>query len=131
MCLMPYYINFGKILVLVVLVGILIAISVGEWDWGELEDNGWIHHDNIKTVYSLGWINGEYKHCTNINAKNDEPYVLCDDAKIEERGKVFKVRFYGRTHKPELPFETTFDWRCRKNGDEDPVITCRSTSKKY
>ena len=117
--------DFGRILVLVVLIGILFAIAVGEGNWGEFEDMGWIHHDNLTTVYSRGWINGEYKHCTNINAKNDEPYLLCDDAKFEEKGRVFKVRFYGRTYKPELPFETTFDWRCRKNGDEDPAITCR------
>ena len=122
--------KFGKVLVLIVLAGILVTIGVGEGGWGELKDNGWTYRDNLATVYSRGWINGEYKHCANVNAKNDEPYLLCDDAKIEETGKVFKVRFYGRTYKPELPFETTFDWRCRKNGDEDPTITCRSTLKK-
>jgi hypothetical protein len=34
---------------------------------------------------------------------------------------------YGRTYQFELPPEKTFDWRCRKNADDDPSITCERT----
>lgn len=83
----------------------------------------------MTTVYMHNWVNGEYKHCSNINANNhDEPFLMCDDAKLDdESGKIFNVRFYGRTHHPELRSATQFDWDwdCRRDNDSEPMFVCR------
>jgi hypothetical protein len=34
---------------------------------GELEDTGWVHHDKMTTIYTHNWVNGEHKHCSNVN----------------------------------------------------------------
>jgi hypothetical protein len=126
-----YSSGIGCSLIILIAVAICIAVYTGAWDLGELEDTGWIHHDKITTVFSRDWVTGEYKHCSNVNANNhDEPYLLCDGANLEENGKVFKVRFYGRTYQTEAPFETTIDWRCRRNSSEDPIITCERVEQK-
>jgi hypothetical protein len=116
-------VGFGCALVLVVVIAIFIAVYKGGWDLGELEDTGWVHHDKMCTVYSRDWTNGEYKDCGNVNVETNEPRLLCD-GDVEKKGMLFKVRFYGRTYQSELPSVTTLDWRCRKNGGDDPVITC-------
>jgi hypothetical protein len=125
------YLGLGCGLILVIAIAIFIAVYTGVWDLGELEDTGWVHHDKITTVFSRDWVTGEYKHCSNVNANNhEEPYLLCDGANLDEKGKVFEVRFYGRTYQPEWAFETTFDWRCRRNADDDPTITCKRVAQK-
>lgn len=90
------------------------------WDSGKLENVGWIYHDKMTTVYVHNWMNGEYKHCRNINANNhDKPFLMCDDAKLdEEEGKVFDVRFYGRTYE-------AFDWNCKRSDGSEPMIVCK------
>jgi hypothetical protein len=111
---------------LLIFAAIFVAVKFGDEIWGGLEDMGWIYHDKMTTVYMHNWANGEYKHCTNINANNnDKPYLACDDAKLaDEPGKVFNVRFYGKTYQAELPFQTTFDWSCQRK-DDDPTIVCK------
>jgi hypothetical protein len=97
------------------------------WDTGQFENLGWVYHDKMTTVYGHNWVSGEYKHCSNINANNhDKPFLMCDDAKLdEEPGKVFDVRFYGRTYDEKLPLETTFDWNCKRSDGSDPMIVCK------
>ena len=109
-----------------------IWVLFGMWDTGEFENLRWVYHDKMTTVYMHNWLNGEYKHCSNINANNhDKPFLMCDDAKLdEEPGKVFNVRFYGRTYQPELPFETTFDWSCKRGDGSDPMFVCKRQSSK-
>jgi hypothetical protein len=38
--------------------------------------------------------------------------------------KEFKVRFYGLTYDESKPEASYHNWKCRKNGDSDPTITC-------
>jgi hypothetical protein len=125
---------FG-IFVLIVLFLVLVFVAydeeVNKWSLGDLEHATWIYHDKMTTVYVHNWVNGEYKHCSNINANNhDKPYLMCDDANLDtEPGKVFDVRFYGLTYDEKLPFTTTFDWNC-KRGDSEPMIVCKRTTEK-
>lgn len=110
------------------LLGGLLALWSGPRIWEYLNESV-IQHDKLATVYSRDWANGEYKQCTNVNAKTEEPYLQCDDLTLTEKGKVFKVRFYGQTYVAENRFETLHYWRCRKNGYEDPAITCDAVKK--
>lgn len=105
----------------VVVVG--LVVWGGLVSWNALDESGYIYHDKITTVYGHDWTDGEYKECSNVNAKTDEPYLQCDDLNLIEKGKVFKVRFYGQTYAPEKPFETIHEWKCRKDGG-DPSIAC-------
>ena len=93
----------------------------------DLSDSGYLYHDKMALVYSRGWQAGEYKRCTNVNAEAgaERPYLQCVDPSLGEEGKVFKVRFYGRTYVDQKPFETLFYWTCRKNEGGDPSITCK------
>jgi ribosomal protein L37E len=116
--------DYSWVFVLIVVVAIFIGAYSG--NWGELDDAGWVHHDEMTTIYSHNWVNGEHKHCSNVNANNDDkPFLMCDDARLaNEEGKVFEVRFYGRTYEPKLLSETTFDWDCKRN-DTEPMFTCK------
>jgi hypothetical protein len=122
---------FLGILLFVVVVFVAYDEEVNKWKLGDLEHAKWIYHDKITTVYVHNWVNGEYKHCSNINANNhDKPFLMCDDAKLDtEPGKVFDVRFYGRTFDERFPFQTTFDWNC-KRADSEPMIVCKRTTEK-
>ena len=125
---------FG-IFVLVVLVLVLVFVAyneeVNKWNIANLEEADWIYHDKMTIVFMHNWVNGEYKHCSNINAnRHDRPVLMCDDMKIDtDTPKVFDVRFYGRTYEEKLPFGTTFDWNC-KRGDSEPMIVCKRTPEK-
>ncbi len=101
-----------------------LVVWGGQALWEHLDESGYIYHDKMTTVYSRDWASGEYKECSNVNAKTDELYLQCDDLTLAEKGRVFKVRFYGQTYVAERPFEALHYWKCRKNGESDPVIIC-------
>jgi len=103
-------------LILTLLVG---GVSV----WNYLDESGYIYHDKMTLVSSKGWTNGEYKDCSSLNAKPEEPYLECAGL-FGGESKEFKVRFYGQPRVLDKPENYTFAWKCRKNGDSDPTITC-------
>jgi hypothetical protein len=118
--------GYGCVAGLIGVAVVSILLYNGNADLGDLENTGWVHHDKMTTIYSHNWVNGEHKHCSNANSKNnDKPFLMCDDARLaNEDGKVFEVRFYGRTYQSELPSETTFDWDCKRIDNENPMFTC-------
>jgi hypothetical protein len=80
-------------------------------------------HDELTTLASGPWANGEYKDCTSLNFK--EPKVLMTgDGVFGVEGKVFKVRFYGLTRFEDKPESFQCNWQRRKNDDGDPAVTC-------
>jgi hypothetical protein len=100
---------------------VLAAVGLALWDYAK--EQGYLYHDEMTTVSSRFWTKGEYKNCTSINAKRNEPFLECyrsDGGDVKE----FKVRFYGPTQSKDKPEPFLFDWKCRKNGDEDPTMTC-------
>jgi hypothetical protein len=99
----------------------LLVGGVSLWDY--LDELGYIHHDKMTQVSSKGWTNGEYKDCSSVNAKPEEPYLECAGF-LGGEAKEFKVRFYGQTRVADKPENYMFTWKCRKNGDTDPTITC-------
>jgi hypothetical protein len=103
---------------------LILALLVGGVSlWDYLDQSGYIYHDKMTLVSSKGWTNGEYKDCSSANAKAEEPYLECAGFSGGE-AKEFKVRFYGQTRIVDKPESYTFTWKCRKNGDADPTITC-------
>jgi len=121
--------------VLVVIVLLVVGALGGVAIWDRLDQAGHIPHDEKTIVYSSDWQNGEYKTCSTLNGngyKSPEhsarpQNILCDggvpSGRLED-GKVFKVRFWGRTYIKTEPLETSLLWNCRKNGGDDPSITC-------
>jgi hypothetical protein len=114
-----------------------IFVSITLWLW--MDDSGYIPHDEMTIVYSPDWQFGEYKSCTTLNGAKPQN-ILCDggvpSGRIEE-GKVFKVRFWGRTYDegkaavggaPDIA-PTLFYWNCRKNDGGDPSFTCEQAPK--
>ena len=86
-------------------------------------------------VYSPDWQIGEYKTCSTLNGNGDKSpehstrpqNIFCEGGVPSGRpedGKVFKVRFWGRTYIKSEPFEKYMLWNCRKNGGGDPSVTC-------
>ena len=92
------------------------------WDSGklDLEQMGWWHHDAMTTVFMHDWVNGEYKQCVSIN--ETQPFLVCGESKGD--GKLFKVRFYGRTHNPKLSPEAELHWTCKRSYGDDPMFVC-------
>jgi len=86
-----------------------------------------IPHDKLTTVYSTKWDTGEYQTCETFNqpSQEKEPELDCATGDLP---KVFVVRFWGRTYVPGRSNLVVHTWRCRKNGDADPVITCEYLS---
>lgn len=87
-------------------------------------DGGYFYHDKLTTVHATPWVNGEYKECTTLDVKeaDEHPELSCETTGGE--GKVFKVRFYGRTFAPERK-QITSNWRCNHHPEEDgTTITC-------
>jgi hypothetical protein len=100
--------------------GMLIAI----WLLWSLNDEGYFYHDKLTTVHAPSWVNGEYKECTTLDVKeaDEHPELSCETTGGE--GKVFNVRFYGRTFAPERK-QIISNWRCRKTDGEETTVTCR------
>jgi hypothetical protein len=99
----------------------LAIFGLSLWESGY--EKGWRFHDEITRMVSNPWINGEYKNCTTLNFQ-DETFMVCDQL-IRGESKAFKIRFYGPTRFPGKPESQESQWQCRKNGDNDPTITCR------
>lgn len=109
-------------LVLLTLFGlVLFAFIQSGWDFGELEDTGWIHHDKMTAVFMKDWVNGEYKQCTSYDESKNEPILVCGESKDAD-GKLFKVRFYGRTIGPAVEFR----WRCKRTNASEPMFVCEN-----
>jgi hypothetical protein len=107
----------------------LLCGLVGAWNLAA--DRGYIFHDTLTSVSSkTSWVTGEYKDCFSTNVKTGlQLFLACDNALGGDSQKTFMVRFWGVTHSAEKPENTDFNWKCRKNGDGDPAITCEQTSR--
>jgi hypothetical protein len=128
----------GRVLMVIVflLAGTLAGLAV----WARLDKAGYVPHDERTIVYGPDWQNGEYKTCSTLNGNgykspehSSRPQnILCDGgvpSGLLEDGKVFKVRFWGRTYVNTEPLETALLWDCRKNGKDDPAIACKQELK--
>jgi hypothetical protein len=83
-------------------------------------------HDKLAMVSSPSWVIGEHKDCDSVaSSADDEPTLTCGsfyETRVEARR--FKVAFHGPTFmQGEVPTKT-FEWDCRKNNDDDVVISC-------
>lgn len=90
-----------------------------------LNDDGYFYHDKLTTIHApSSWVNGEYKECTSLDVKeaDEHPELSCENA-VSDEGKVFKVRFYGRTFAPEKKQIVRY-WTCRKTDAGDTTVTC-------
>ncbi len=85
-------------------------------------------HDKLTTVYSQDWQAAEYQTCFSFNQNNQEqlPELDCMTGKP---AKVFMVRFWGRTFAPERSNQVYYTWKCRRNWESDPAITCEYRSE--
>lgn len=119
------------------LIGRLFLIGLAIWGafalWGWLDDSGYIRHDKLTSVSSTGWSVGEYKDCISYNTKYKEgsspAALLFCDLSASAEPKIFKVRFYGKTHIEGKSETDSLQWTCKKNSiggvfDIDAAITC-------
>ena len=126
--------------VLLAVLGLVFVGLGGAAVWDNLDEGGYIPHDEMTIVYSPNWQNGEYKTCSTLNGNGGESpnrvtppqNILCDggvpSGRLED-GKVFNVRFWGKTYfKGKQPGEFLL-WKCRKNDREDPAITCKQATE--
>lgn len=104
-------------------IGIVLVFTLGVFLWQQSAVEGWRSHDELTTLASGPWANGEYKDCTSLNFKEPKVLMTCDGV-FGVEGKVFKVRFYGLTRFEDKPESFQSSWQCRKNGDGDPAVTC-------
>lgn len=96
----------------------------------DLDKTGLFSHEKMAVVVSRAWTIGEYKACQSYDSgkENDEPLLTCDSDGTES-AKRFKVEFHGPTYIGSVyssgaRSETTFNWDCRKNNDDDLVFSC-------
>jgi curved DNA-binding protein CbpA len=119
---------------------LLLLAALGAFvAWRQLDNAGYIPRDEMTIVYSPNWQYGEYKACTTLNGAKQQN-VLCDggapSGRIED-GKVFNVRFWGKTYDEGKPSvysgpsvaPAIFYWNCRKNGGVSPSYTCKRASE--
>jgi len=99
-------------------------LIVGFWLWGDMDARGHISHDKLTAVSTENWAIGEYKDCFSLNIDIDQPVLSCDNVLGGDKDKVFKVRFYGRTYIDGIRKNTALKWKCVKNEETDPSITC-------
>jgi hypothetical protein len=111
------------VLAIVKFIGVALLFTLGVLLWQQSEIEGWRSHDELTTLASGPWINGEYKDCTSLNFKGPRILMTCDGV-FGVEGKVFKVRFYGLTRFEDKLESFQSNWQCRRNGDTDPAITC-------
>jgi len=104
---------------------IVAAICALYFVWTALEDSNWIFHDRTATVQGKGWQTGEIKFCVSVTREELKYSLLLDcDRSWEHDPKFFEVRFWGPIQKNEKDKTITLHWKCRKNGETEPVITC-------
>lgn len=95
----------------------------------ELDRDGYIPHNKLAYVWSDGWTQGEYKDCFTANMPNNsQPYLVCGE-EANKPGKEFRVRFYGLLYRDTAVSTENNLWKCRKNDDADPAITCEMAKK--
>jgi len=116
--------NLNSFLVVIAVVGVaaILLLAGGSNTWNAIMDSGEFSHDQKMWVETKGWAAGEYKKCTTQNVDLSEPTLHCDDDVV---GKVFEVRFYGKTFVQDKPELTVFHWTCRRNVGIEPTMTCR------
>jgi hypothetical protein len=96
--------------------------------WNAADEEGYVLHDMLTSVSSkTSWVTGEYKDCFSTNVKTGQLFLACDNALGGDSEKTFMVRFWGITRISDKPENTDFYWKCRKNEDGDPAITCHQT----
>jgi hypothetical protein len=103
-------------------VALIAVVGGGVMLWTAAKANGWIWHEQLSSVFSGGWMNGEYKDCTSENSKT-HAFLDCG-AFSKGEYKQFKVRFYGLTYDSDKPENFVHNWKCHRNGQDDPAITC-------
>jgi hypothetical protein len=103
---------------------VIVLLVIGRWGWDALDSRGYIYHDKLTAVSGEGWAVGEYKDCFSLNIKMKQPVLSCDNLLGGDKERVFKVRFYGTTYREETPDNAAIRWKCMKNGQIDPAITC-------
>jgi hypothetical protein len=55
--------------------------------------------------------------------------LVCGEG-IKDMGKLFKVRFYGRTNNPKLPRDAEFNYNCKRSNGDDPMFVCERQPSK-
>jgi hypothetical protein len=106
---------------------IVSAISMLAFFWNALEESNWMFHDRMTTVQGKGWQTGEYKFCVSVTRQELKyPLLLDCDKSWEHDPKFFQVRFWGPIQKNEKDATITLHWKCKKNGEGEPVITCEA-----
>ena len=110
-------------------IGIVALAALIIWAWNAMNESGYVFHDVLTSVSSkASWVTGEYKDCFSTNVKTGlQLFLACDNALGGDSQKTFMVRFWGVTHSTDKPENTDFNWKCRKNDDGDPAITCHQT----
>jgi hypothetical protein len=103
--------------------GVALLFSLGVFLWQQSATEGWRSHDELTTLASGPWANGEYSDCTSLNFKEPKVLMTCDGV-FGVEGKVFKVRFYGLTRFEDKPESFQSNSQCRRNDDGDPAVTC-------
>jgi hypothetical protein len=110
-------------LIPIVLVALALSVA-GILDAVNLD--GYFFRDTLTSVSSAtGWENREYKDCFSTNVNTGQQFLACDNPLGGGSAKTFMVRFWGKTHRSDKPEATDFEWKCRKNSEGDPAITCR------
>jgi hypothetical protein len=111
----------AKFLALVIVVGVLI------WTWNEWQESAWAFHKRMATVQAKGWQAGQYKLCVTALRKELKYSLLLDcDESWDHDPKFFNVRFWGPIQKQEQQREITMHWKCKKDAQDEPAITCES-----
>jgi hypothetical protein len=111
-------------LVVVAVLGVAFTLLLVGWPniRDTVLDSGSVYHDQKMWVEAKGWSEDEYKNCTTLNVDLEQPTLHCDDDVV---GRVFDVRFYGKTFVQDKPDSQVFHWACQKNVGIDPEMTCR------
>lgn len=94
--------------------------------WGYLDENHYFYHDKIAHIASGTW-DGKAKECDSTNAKAAQPVLQCDAGHSDVQ-EAAPVRFYGDTRIDGAPDSVTLHWKCEKNQNSQPAVTCRINS---
>src|SRR5258708_871687 len=82
----------------------VIIASVLNWAWYEWRESNWASHERMTSVQAKGWQVGEYKLCVTVSRK--------------------ELKYPLLLQKHEKQPEIKMHWKCRKNTEGEPAITC-------
>jgi hypothetical protein len=110
-------IHWGWLIVAVALLGGLML-------WGYMDQHHYFYHDKLARITSAGWNGRNAKDCDEWNLKTDLPVLECDGGHSDLQ-ETIRVRFYGDTRLDLQPDELRLHWKCTRNSDSSPAVTCR------